>query len=216
MTTGRRLRWLALSFAPSTLMLGMTTYLSTDVAPVPLLWVVPLSCSLLTFIVAFGWYSESAHVRVRRLLPSVLLPLVLLIVSEAPAALWVAIPIHLLRFPVRAMLFHGEWACDRPGVQHLTEFYLWLAAGGVLGGIFNTLVAPHVFTSIAEYPLAIGASCLLCVSRKQFADAVKNPKRLIRPALAMGMAAALLIGERMAVVPTVPMIGLLGVPVLMC
>jgi hypothetical protein len=76
-TAGTRLRWLALSFAPSTLMLGVTTYLTTDVAPVPLLWVLPLSCYLLTFIVAFGWYSEAMHTNVRRLLPSVLLPLVL-------------------------------------------------------------------------------------------------------------------------------------------
>ena len=213
-TAGSRLRWLALSFAPSTLMLGMTTYLSTDVAPVPLLWVLPLSCYLLTFIVAFGWYSESAHARVRGLLPSVLLPLVLLIVSEAPAALWVAIPIHLLGFMVLAMLCHGELACDRPGVQHLTEFYLWLAAGGVLGGIFNTLVAPHVFTSIAEYPLAIAFACLVCVPKAQFRDAVTHPQSLLRPAFAAGLATVLLVGARLGGVARFPTMAFLGAPAL--
>ena len=69
-TAGTRLRWLALSFAPSTLMLGVTTYLSTDVAPVPLLWVLPLSCYLLTFIIAFGWYSDAMHTNVRGCCPA--------------------------------------------------------------------------------------------------------------------------------------------------
>src|SRR6187200_1397241 len=215
-TAGTRLRWLALSFAPSTLMLGVTTYLSTDVAPVPLLWVLPLSCYLLTFIVAFGWYSDAMHTNVRRLLPSVLLPLVLLIVSEAPVALWMAIPIHVLGFTVLAMLCHGELATDRPGVQHLTEFYLWLAAGGVLGGVFNTLVAPQIFTSVAEYPIAIAVACLLCVSREQLVETVSNPRRLARPALAVAMAAALLVGGRLTTVPSVPILALLGAPVIMC
>ena len=214
LTAGTRLRWLALSFAPSTLMLGVTTYLSTDVAPVPLLWVLPLACYLLTFIVAFGWYSEQMHTGVRRLLPSVLLPLVLLIVSEAPAALWVAIPIHVLAFTVLAMLCHGELACDRPGVQHLTEFYLWLAAGGVLGGVFNTLVAPQVFTSVAEYPLAIAFACLVCVPKQQFRDALANPRSMLQPALAAGLATVLLVGARLGGVAQLPTLAFLGVPAL--
>jgi hypothetical protein len=197
-------------------MLGVTTYLSTDVAAVPLLWVLPLSCYLLTFIVAFGWYSDEMRTLTRRLLPWVLLPLVFLLLIGLPVPIWIAIPVHVVAFSALALLCHGELARDRPGVKHLTEFYLWLAAGGVLGGVFNTLVAPQVFTSVTEYPLAIGAACLLCVSREQFAEVVRNPRRLVRPALAMGMAAALLVGERMAIVPTVPMIGLLGVPVVMC
>ena len=214
LTAGTRLRWLALSFAPSTLMLGVTTYLSTDVAPVPLLWVLPLACYLLTFIVAFGWYSDAMHTKVRRLLPSVLLPLVLLIVSEAPAALWFAIPIHLLGFTVLAMLCHGELASDRPGVQHLTEFYLWLAAGGVLGGVFNTLVAPQVFTSVAEYPLAIAFACLVCVPKVQFREAIANPRSMLRPALAAALATVLLVGARLGGVARFPTMAFLGAPAL--
>ena len=214
LTAGTRLRWLALSFAPSTLMLGVTTYLSTDVAPVPLLWVLPLACYLLTFIVAFGWYSDAMHTKVRRLLPSVLLPLVLLIVSEAPAALWFAIPIHLLGFTVLAMLCHGELASDRPGVQHLTEFYLWLAAGGVLGGVFNTLVAPQVFTSVVEYPLAIAFACLVCVPKVQFREAIANPRSMLRPALAAALATVLLVGARLGGVARFPTMAFLGAPAL--
>jgi len=213
-TAATRLRWLALSFAPSTLMLGVTTYLSTDVAPVPLLWVLPLACYLLTFIVAFGWYSPTVHTNVRRLLPSVLLPLVLLIVSEVQAALWVAIPIHVLGFTVLAMLCHGELAGDRPGARHLTEFYLWLAAGGVLGGVFNTLVAPHVFTSVAEYPLAIAFASLVCVPKSQFRDAVANPRTLLRPAFAGGLATVLLVGSRLVGVARFPTMAFLAMPAL--
>jgi hypothetical protein len=213
-TAATRVRWLALSFAPSTLMLGVTTYLSTDVAPVPLLWVLPLSCYLLTFIVAFGWYSERMHTNVRRLLPSVLLPLVLLFVSEVPAALWVTIPMHLLGFTVLAMLCHGELATDRPGVTHLTEFYLWLAAGGVLGGVFNTLVAPQLFTSVAEYPLAIAFASLVCVPKAQFRDAIAHPRTLLRPAVAGVLATVLLVGARLGGVARFPTMVFLGAPAL--
>jgi hypothetical protein len=213
-TASTRMRWLALSFAPSTLMLGVTTYLSTDVAPVPLLWVLPLSCYLLTFIVAFGWYSDAAHTNVRRLLPSVLLPLVLLIVSAAPVALWVALPIHVLGFTLLAMLCHGELAKDRPGVTHLTEFYLWLAAGGVLGGVFNTLVAPRVFTSVAEYPLAIAFAALVCVPKMQFREALANPRTMMRPAFAAVLATVLLGGARLGGVARYPTMAVLGAPAL--
>jgi hypothetical protein len=209
-----RMHWLALSFAPSTLMLGVTTYISTDVAAVPLLWVLPLSCYLLTFIVAFGWYSERAHALTRRMLPRVLLPLMFVVLVSIPVPLWVTIPLHIGAFTVLALLCHGELARKRPGVRYLTEFYLWLAAGGVLGGIFNTLVAPRIFTSVAEYPIAIALSCLLCASGERLIDALSNPRQLTRPALAVALAAALLIGVRLTTVPFIPMTVLLGAPVI--
>ena len=215
-TAGTRLRWLALSFAPSSLMLGVTTYISTDVAAVPMLWILPLSCYLLTFIVAFGWYSDSMHAFTRRMLPRVLLPLVFIVLIGIPLQIWLTVPLHVAAFSVLALLCHGELARNRPGVRHLTEFYLWLAAGGVLGGVFNTLVAPKIFTSVAEYPLTIALSCLLCISREQLRDVVINPRRLMRPALAAGTAAALLIGQRLALVPAAAMMALLPAPMLVC
>ena len=211
-----RMRWLALSFAPSSLMLGVTTYMSTDVAEVPLLWVVPLSCYLLTFIVAFGWYSDGVHALTRRMLPRVLLPFVFVVLVGLPVPLWISIPLHIAAFSMLALRCHGELARNRPGVRYLTEFYLWLAAGGVLGGVFNTLVAPQIFASVAEYPIAIAISCLLCVSREQLREVVTDPQRLKRPVLAAATAAALLIGERLDVLPTIPMVALLGAPVIMC
>jgi hypothetical protein len=196
-------------------MLGVTTYISTDVAAVPLLWVLPLSCYLLTFIVAFGWFSEAAHALTRRMLPRVLLPLMFVVLIGLPVPTWITIPLHIVAFTVLALLCHGELARNRPGVRHLTEFYLWLAAGGVLGGVFNTLIAPQIFTSVAEYPIAIAVACLLCVSREQLVETLSNPRRLARPALAAAMAAALLIGERLTSVPSFPVIALLGAPVMM-
>jgi hypothetical protein len=195
-------------------MLGVTTYLSTDVTPVPLLWVLPLGCYLLTFVVAFGWYSDAAHNNIRRLLPIVLLPVVVLIVSDVRTALWIAIPIHVLAFALLAMLCHGELARDRPEVQHLTEFYLWLAAGGVLGGVFNTLVAPKVFTSIAEYPLAIAFASLVCVPKQQFRDALAHPRSLLRPALAAGITTVLLLTAHLGGVARLPAIVIIAAPAL--
>ncbi|HLG57337.1 MAG TPA: fused MFS/spermidine synthase [Vicinamibacterales bacterium] len=213
-TIAVRARWLALSFAPSCLMLGVTTYLSTDVAAVPLLWVLPLAVYLLTFIVAFGWYSDTMHARTLRMLPRVLLPVVLLILSELPLPLWVAIPVHVVAFGVLALLCHGELARNRPTVRYLTEFYLWLATGGVLGGVFNTLIAPRIFTSVAEYPLAIGIACLLCVTPGQVREALANPRTLLRPAFAAGLAAALLIGGRLGGFARLSTMAALGLPAL--
>ncbi len=209
-----RLGWLALSFAPSSLMLGVTTYISTDVAAVPLLWVLPLACYLLTFIVAFGGFSEGLSALTGRILPRALLPLVFVLLLGAPLPLWITIPLHITAFTVLALLCHLQLSKRRPGVQHLTEFYLWLAAGGMVGGVFNTLVAPQIFTSVAEYPIAIAIACLLCVSRAQFQEALRNPRRLAMPALAASIAAALLVGGRLEIVPSTPMIVLLGAPVL--
>jgi hypothetical protein len=212
-----RLGWLALSSAPSSLMLGVTTYISTDVAAVPLLWVLPLACYLLTFIIAFGGHSEASSALAGRILPRLLLPLVfvLLLGVPVPLPLWVTIPIHIGAFSVLAFLCHAKLARSRPGVRHLTEFYLWLSVGGMAGGAFNTLVAPQIFTSVAEYPIAIAISCLLCGTPAQFQEALKNPRLLARPALAAGIAAALLVGGRLDIVPTIPMMALLGAPVLM-
>ncbi|GJG86421.1 hypothetical protein tb265_16020 [Gemmatimonadetes bacterium T265] len=156
-TWRRRGRWLALSAVPSSLLLGVTTHLSTDVAPVPLLWVVPLALYLVTFIWAFarpGRASTQAAARLQTLLvvPLLFVSALALQVPILPALVW-----HLLAFFVTALVCHVRLAADRPEVGALTAYYVWMSAGGVLGGVVNALVAPAVFAGVYEYPLAMVA-----------------------------------------------------------
>jgi spermidine synthase len=154
-TVGRGARWMALAAVPSSLLLSVTTYISTDIAAIPLLWVVPLAIYLLTFILAFGRRRLVPHRLWVEALPVAMLPLVLVLVARATEPLALVIPTHLVAFFVAAMVCHGELARERPAPRHLTGFYLWLSLGSVLGGALTALVAPLLFTSVAEYPLAL-------------------------------------------------------------
>jgi spermidine synthase len=155
-----RCRWVFFSFVPSSLLLGVTTYLSTEVAPVPLLWILPLALYLLTFILVFGRSSPRLHRCMILALPVVLVAQAVLMVSNA-IEMVVILPMHLLAFFVASMVCHGELRCARPPVRFLTEFYLWISVGGVLGGVFNALVAPFLFSSVVEYPLMLVVAALL-------------------------------------------------------
>jgi hypothetical protein len=212
----RRLRWVTLALVPSSLMLGVTTYITTDVAAIPLLWVVPLALYLLTFIVVFAriaprtqriltaagivvptaalmyWAPEvfgtSAAAVVRVIGVAIVLCGLLVLRLDDPApmhrAMILAMPLvvllgvgvvladfrlgllpgillHLVSLFVVAMVCHGELARDRPAIRHLTEYFLWMSFGGVVGGLFNALVAPLAFNSIVEYQLMLVAACLL-------------------------------------------------------
>lgn len=152
----RRLRWLGLAFVPSSLMLGVTTYATTDVAPMPLLWVVPLALYLVTFILAFSHPPTWVQRLTMAALPAfVLVQVFLLLLGQLALPVWLELVIHLAGFFVAALYCHGELARDRPEAGALTEFYLWVSAGGALGGVLNALVAPVVFSSIVEYPLVV-------------------------------------------------------------
>ena len=154
-----RLWWLALSFVPSSLLLGVTTHISTDVAAVPLLWVVPLAIYLATFIVAFGTRSRSLRTWSARLAPIAIVAALARVVVNG--GWWSAVAIHLVTFAVIAMVCHRALAERRPPASDLTRFYLWVSLGGALGGLFNALVAPTLFTQIVEYPLVlIGAAII--------------------------------------------------------
>jgi spermidine synthase len=152
---GRRLRWVALAFVPSSLLLGATTYITTDLAAVPLLWILPLAIYLLTFILAFGRWPRALHRVVVALTLPLVLVVVLLMVSGLLERIWVTVLCHLALLFVVALAAHGALAMDRPEPQHLTVFYLLISVGGVLGGVFNALVAPLVFPALIEYPLAM-------------------------------------------------------------
>jgi spermidine synthase len=188
----RRLHWMALSFTPASLMLAVTTYLSTDVAAFPLLWIVPLALYLLTFVVAFGRHGERAAATVARRLPIVLLPLVLFMVTKGGAPLWFILPVHLVTFAGLSLLCHGQLAKDRPPTAQLTAFYLAVAAGGVLAGVFNAVVAPRLFTDVSEYPLVIGAACLIQAPARRLREVLTTPRLIVRPVLAALLAVAAL------------------------
>jgi len=156
-----RLRWVALAFTPSSLMLGVTTFLTTDVAPVPMLWVVPLALYLLSFILVFARLPGMVHRLMIWALPAAVVWQTYLADSGSLRTLESLAPAHLATFFVAAMVCHGELARSRPAPEKLTEFYLWMSLGGVLGGLFNALVAPMVFTRLIEYPLAMVCACAL-------------------------------------------------------
>ncbi|MFQ5493886.1 MAG: hypothetical protein ACE5EX_00755, partial [Phycisphaerae bacterium] len=164
-TLRRRLWWVFAAAVPSSLMLGVTTHITTNLAPVPLLWVLPLAIYLLTFILVFARSRPIPHRWMVRLLPFLLPPAVAITFLDLPRMGWVAIVVHLATFFVAAMVCHGALSDRRPAAGRLTEFYLCLSIGGVLGGVFNAIVAPLVFRSIVEYPLAMVLACLFLPRR---------------------------------------------------
>jgi len=157
----QRLRWLALAFVPSSLMLAATAYLTSCISPVPLLWVIPLGIYLLSFVITFSRRPILSRSAMLRLQPLVLLPLVFLMMTDAARPAWAIIPLHLIVFFVTAVACHGELAESRPPVENLTEFYLWIAIGGACGGFFEAILGPLLFKSIAEYPISLVIACLL-------------------------------------------------------
>jgi hypothetical protein len=158
-TTFRRLRWLILSFVPSAALLATTTRITTDVAAVPLFWVLPLAAYLATYINAF---SRTPWIRTEWIAPA-FLPMVYAVVwvsQMSPADVRRA-AVEAGFFLLTALLFHGHLANDRPPARHLTEYYFWLALGGCLGGTLVGLIAPVSFVSTLEFPLTILIASLL-------------------------------------------------------
>jgi hypothetical protein len=156
-----RLLWVALAFVPSSLLLGVTAHIASDVASAPLLWVLPLAIYLATFILAFARRPKLPHALMCRVMPMVLIPVAITMVPSLFIALPVVLALHLGCLFAISMVCHGELARLRPPAARLTEFYFFLSLGGVLGGIFNALIAPVLFTGVWEYPLALVAACLL-------------------------------------------------------
>jgi hypothetical protein len=160
--------WMLLAFVPSSMMLGVTIFLSTDIAAIPLFWVIPLSLYLLSFIIVFARVPAMVHRIMVLLLPISIAALIFANFSDIGIPKWVIFIVHLVNFFFYCMVCHGEIARTRPATKHLTEFYLWISIGGVLGGIFNSLLAPVIFNTVLEYPLilVLGAMLLPVRNRK--------------------------------------------------
>lgn len=154
--------WIFLSFIPCSLMLGVTLYITTDVAATPLFWVLPLALYLLSFILTFttrplitqNWLA-------RNCIFFLVFTILGFILGVSQVKAWQIIVFNLSSFFVLALLCHGQLFQKRPPAQFLTLFYFCLAIGGVLAGIFNGILAPHWFNQVYEYPLAILLSVLI-------------------------------------------------------
>ena len=168
MTLGRRLRWVLLAAIPSSLMLGITTHITTDLSPQPMFWLVPLILYLASFIFVFArWpvvWTETPHTIFLYAQPFCMALMILVDVLHLTSDtrfLLFAMFAHVLGFFTTTMVCHGELAKDRPSTKHLTEFYLLMSVGGMLGGMFNALFAPVVFQQgIWEFPLCLFAAAL--------------------------------------------------------
>ena len=157
-----KLHWLALAFVPSSLLLGVTNFVSTDIAAVPLLWIIPLTLYLLSFVLVFSRWAKPIHSVSVFLQPIVLLPFIAYsFINPAILPYWLDLTLHLSAYFLAVMVCHGELAKNRPHTAYLTLFYLIMSFAGMLGGMFNTFVAPFIFNGIYEYPLMIVAALLL-------------------------------------------------------
>lgn len=163
-TWRQRLTWCALAFVPSGLLVAATAHISTDVAAAPLLWVIPLSLFLLTFIVTFQPKPWLKHETMVALMPGMVIAAFAFGGMVADVGTVAALVVTLVAFFVCAMVFHGELVRLRPAASQLTVFYVWMSIGGVLGGIFAGLLSPYVFSTVLEYSLLLAAALIFRVS----------------------------------------------------
>ncbi len=188
-TWSQRIHWLVLALVPSSLLLGVTMHITTDIASVPLLWVLPLTLYLLTFVFVFARRPWIHHEWVVFAQPFLLIPIG--IQRFLGGGLNIVLP--LMVFFVTAMVCHGELVKRRPRATYLTEFYLWMSLGGMLGGVFNVLIAPGLFNTILEYPLMLVLACFLR-PRKEANTAFINGRDVAFPMIllaALGLPALL-------------------------
>jgi hypothetical protein len=196
-SVGRRAMWVLYAFAPSMLLVAASTHITMDVASAPLLWVAPLALYLLAFIMAFAKKPLIA--------PRYALLLHLVLTVSALALSWAYVPWTSLLTVTLGALFFGVLVCCqalyrlRPEASGLTEFYMWMSVGGVLGGAFAALAAPVLFSTVLEYPLALA----LTLALRPWGEPTAKP--LLRFALVAIVAAALVVAApRLLGMPIMP------------
>jgi hypothetical protein len=162
--TRHKLLWLALSACGSMLLLSVTNKLLEDVAPVPLLWVVPLALYLLTFALAFSRRSFYSRWWMARFLAVTIGSFGYAIYDPVYTEfVQVSVPVFCVGLFLCCLFCHGELALRRPAPSELTSFYLMISLGGALGAIFVGLLAPHIFRAIYELPLALIFTAIVAI-----------------------------------------------------
>ena len=181
--------WIALAFVPSALLVAVSAHITTDVAAAPFLWILPLALFLLTFVLVFSAKPLLSPALMLRLQPLAIFAVAALIVSPHMfSSLFAVVAIHLVTFFICAMVCHGALAARRPDARHLSAFYLWMSFGGVLGGIFSGLLAPKLFSKVAEYPLLV-VLALLCRPGFSLRQALTDTRLHLGIALALAIMA---------------------------
>jgi hypothetical protein len=213
-----RARWIFLAAVPSGLLIAVTAHISTDVAAAPLLWVLPLSLYLLTWVLVFQSRPLLPHKWILLLQPLAISGVVVLLAFAGERNLLITLGGHLLCFFVIAMACHGELARTRPATTYLTGFYVALSFGGMVGGLFAGLIAPYTFSWIAEYPILV-ALAVLCRppteerwshwSRWYWPLLALAAVLLIAPSYSEGKLFAWLEDQRVYVISAVAMVGMI-------
>lgn len=163
-SVGARLRWIALSAVGSMLLLAVTNHITQNVASVPLLWVLPLTLYLLTFILTFdgtGWYKRSTYAG--PFFVVVIGMCYLLVDKTFQFDLIVQTSVFCVGLFVVCMVMHGELVEAKPAPAHLTQFYLFVALGGALGALAVSVGAPLLTPTFLEVPLALWLAALLFI-----------------------------------------------------
>ena len=213
-TRETRASWLVLAAVPSVLLMGSSVYLTSNIAPVPLVWILPLGIYLVSFILAFADRQFASAKTLGRAFALIATPLLLTLALESSEPIALLGPLHLIALLLGCWMCHRKLAESRPPATGLTGFYLTMSVGGAIGGVFASIVAPVIFNSYIEYPLAIVAALAL-------RPALREGDRL-RPALlygagAIGLVVLLAGAGRLLNLPPSPLrTGLtMGVPLLL-
>lgn len=157
--SGRWWVWVGLAAIPASLLQGCSLFLSTEVLSVPWMWVAPLGLYLVSFMVAFSERGAGVVRVANRVTPYLAVGLVFVILSRSTTPVGGLVVLHLGFLLAGGLVAHGRLVSLRPSAEGLTGFYMAMAVGGLLGSGFNALVAPRVFDTVAEYPLAVALVC---------------------------------------------------------
>lgn len=178
--------WVILAFVPSSLSLGVTTYITTDIAAIPLLWVLPLAIYLLSYVDAFSARPRFVATAQRIAVTSG---------AVAIAAFFMlhtfAIVFHLFAVGVLCFAIHGALSERKPASAFLTHYYVCLSFGGMLGGLLNGMVAPVLFNAAFEYPLMVWLACMLAFymhsCRHGLAESIKSSSHWLAATLMLAI-----------------------------
>jgi hypothetical protein len=157
-----KLLWLGLSACGSMMLLAVTNHLTENVAPVPLLWVVPLALYLLSFAIVFAKHRLYSRWLLARFLAVALGAAGYAIYdSSLTHAIQISVPLFWCSLFVVCLFCHGELVQKKPPASYLTSFYLTIALGGALGAVCVGLLAPHVLTGVYELPIVLLLAAIL-------------------------------------------------------